>query len=54
LFDVGSVSIKRHIKVKGTASPDDPALQDYWKARQIKRKTQQQRRKVTKALPSTG
>ena len=25
--------IERHIKVKGTASPDDPNLKEYWKER---------------------
>jgi len=36
LFDVNSVPIERHIKVKGTASPDDPALKDYWRKRATK------------------
>jgi len=49
LFDVSSVPIERHIKVKGTVSPDDPALQEYWRARREQRRP---RRKVTtKALP---
>jgi RNA-directed DNA polymerase len=30
--------IVRHIMVKGTASPDDPALHDYWRARRRRRK----------------
>ncbi len=28
--------IERHIKVRGTASPDDPELKEYWKNRQSK------------------
>jgi RNA-directed DNA polymerase len=28
--------IERHVLVKGTASPDDPQLSDYWKQRQAK------------------
>jgi RNA-directed DNA polymerase len=27
------VTIERHILVKGTASPDDPQLRDYWQRR---------------------
>jgi RNA-directed DNA polymerase len=27
------VSIERHIKVKGDASPDDPSLREYWNKR---------------------
>ena len=34
LFDVSSVKIERHIKVKGTASPDDPTLREYWQIRE--------------------
>lgn len=30
--------IVRHIMVKGTASPDDPALHDYWQTRRRRRK----------------
>lgn len=30
LFDMTSIPIARHIKVRGTASPDDPSLRDYW------------------------
>lgn len=37
LFDVKSVTIERHTKVKGNASPDDPNLREYWEARQRKR-----------------
>ena len=35
LFDLAKVSIARHIKVKGTASPDDPALREYWDKRAL-------------------
>jgi RNA-directed DNA polymerase len=54
LFDVGSVKIERHIKVKGAASPDDPALQNYWQKRQEKRKTRSKLSKVTKAQSWAG
>jgi RNA-directed DNA polymerase len=30
LFRMSSVPIRRHIKIKGDASPDDPDLTDYW------------------------
>ncbi|MEL7038968.1 MAG: HNH endonuclease [Cyanobacteria bacterium J06592_8] len=33
LFNIASIPIERHIKVKGTASPDDPNLQEYWAKR---------------------
>lgn len=36
LFNIASIPIERHIKVKGTASPDDPNLQEYWAKRAIK------------------
>ncbi len=29
-------SIERHVKVKGTSSPDDPSLTNYWSNRQTK------------------
>jgi RNA-directed DNA polymerase len=54
LFDVSSVRIERHIKVKGAASPDDPTLLDYWDKRRQERNTLRRRPKVTKALQSTG
>ncbi len=54
LFDVSSVKIERHIMVKGAASPDDPALRDYWQARVTMRKARTRSRKVTKALQSAG
>jgi RNA-directed DNA polymerase len=31
-----SIPIERHIKIKGTASPDDPQLQTYWTKRQTR------------------
>ncbi len=33
LFNIGKVKIQRHRKVKGSASPDDPAFRQYWAAR---------------------
>lgn len=36
LYDISSTSIIRHVKVKGTASPDDPFLRDYWHKRSLK------------------
>lgn len=33
LFDIDSVPIVRHIKVRGTASPDNPKIQEYWRNR---------------------
>jgi len=54
LYDIRLVPIERHIKVKGTASPDDPSLQDYWKMRQDERKTRRRQRKVTKTLQPSG
>lgn len=36
LFKLMSIPIERHIKVKGTASPDDPQLQAYWANRQTR------------------
>lgn len=38
--------IERHIMVRGTASPDDPALQDYW--------VERQKAKVTLLAPAKG
>jgi len=34
IFRLSSIPIERHVKVKGTASPDDPLLTKYWKDRQ--------------------
>ena len=36
LVRLAEIPIQRHIKVKGNASPDDPALQDYWAYRQTR------------------
>ncbi len=36
LFDIQSVPIIRHIKVRGTNSLDDPELVEYWQSRQTK------------------
>ncbi len=33
LFNVNMMPIKRHVKVRGEASPDNPALLDYWRKR---------------------
>jgi RNA-directed DNA polymerase len=34
LTKLATISIERHVKITGTASPDDPALGQYWKNRQ--------------------
>jgi RNA-directed DNA polymerase len=31
--NITTISIKRHVKVKGAASPDDPELREYWELR---------------------
>ena len=36
LFNIAGIPIERHVKVKGTASPDDPNLTDYWQKRSQK------------------
>jgi RNA-directed DNA polymerase len=36
LYQISSTPIERHIKVKGDASPDDPALREYWYKRHQK------------------
>ena len=36
LYKMAHTKIVRHVKVRGTASPDDPALTDYWAARTTK------------------
>jgi RNA-directed DNA polymerase len=36
LYPVSKVSIERHVKVKGDASPDDPSLREYWDKRHQK------------------
>jgi RNA-directed DNA polymerase len=48
LFEVGLVHIERHIKIKGTASPDDPSLHAYWINR---RETKQRKSRVTTKAP---
>lgn len=48
LFDVRSVKIERHIKVRGSASPDDPTLREYWQLREDRRKARSRHRKVTR------
>jgi RNA-directed DNA polymerase len=37
LLKFGWFPIEKHILVKGTASPDDPSLKEYWEARQLAR-----------------
>jgi len=34
LTKLATIPIERHVKVNGTASPDDPTLNTYWKHRQ--------------------
>lgn len=53
LFDVSSVKIERHTKVKGAASPDDPHLREYWQMREEQRKARLRKRRVTKARHKT-
>jgi RNA-directed DNA polymerase len=36
LFNIAKIPIERHVKVKGTASPDDPKRRDYWHKRSQK------------------
>ncbi len=36
--NITTIPIRYHIKVKGTASPDDPTLSEYWKARATRAK----------------
>lgn len=33
LYPIAYTPIERHIKVKGSASPDDPSLREYWEKR---------------------
>jgi RNA-directed DNA polymerase len=54
LFDVGITQIERHIKVAGTASPDHPALRDYWNTRRNERYQSLRRRKITKSPANIG
>ena len=36
LTRLADIPIQRHVKVKGTSSPDDPTLRDYWNQRQTR------------------
>jgi len=36
---IATIPITRHVKVKGTASPDDPGMTEYWIARATRAKT---------------
>ena len=36
LIDISMMPIERHTKVRGTASPDDPSLCDYWNERRLR------------------
>jgi RNA-directed DNA polymerase len=36
VYPIAKTPIERHVKVKGNASPDDPALKEYWEKRQQK------------------
>lgn len=36
LYSLARIPIQRHVKVKGFASPDDPALTDYWQHRRTR------------------
>ena len=40
LCEISTIPIQYHIKIRGSASPDDPSLRDYW----IKRRLRSQRR----------
>ena len=40
LRQFSKVSIQRHVIVRGTSSPDDPALKAYWQRRQSKQVSQ--------------
>lgn len=37
LINISEIPIQRHVKVKGSASPDDPALIEYWHRRRSQR-----------------
>lgn len=53
LFQIGMVSIERHTKVKGAASPDDPTLQEYWtKRRETRLRRPRVARKALRAAES--
>jgi RNA-directed DNA polymerase len=36
LLEISSIKIQRHVMVKGTHSPDNPELGDYWRTRKSK------------------
>jgi RNA-directed DNA polymerase len=36
VYPIAKTPIERHVKVKGDASPDDPALKEYWEKRHQK------------------
>lgn len=38
VMNVTTIKIRRHVKIRGTASPDDPRLIDYWSARKVSRR----------------
>lgn len=37
VMNITTIKIRRHVKVRGTASPDDPLLEEYWQNRKSKR-----------------
>ncbi len=37
IFQLSSIPIKRHVKIKGKASPDDSTLKEYWEKRQLEK-----------------
>lgn len=47
LFDMSSVPIERHVKVRSAASPDDSTLASYWQERSMRRTKSPHNRKVT-------
>ncbi len=38
LLLTSATRIKRHVKVKGTASPDDPSVAEYWAERAARKR----------------
>lgn len=51
LFEAAGVSIKRHIKIKGAATPYDPAFRDYFERLRYLRKSCAQNTEASGALP---
>lgn len=51
LFKAAGVSIKRHIKIKGAATPYDPAFKDYFEWLYSVRRSRPLNRDVSEALP---